>query len=83
MVYDDLNFKFVTNYELYLKTDRNCQHTTTMKYIKNFGKIIRLAISEEIIHHNPLDKFKVTFKPVNREVLTYEAIQCLLDKCTP
>lgn len=79
MEFEDINFKFVTNYEHYLKIIRKCQHNTTMKYIKNFGKIIRLAISEEIIHHNPLDKFKVTFKQVNREVLTHEEIKRLND----
>jgi len=50
-----------------------------MKYIKNFGKIVRLAISERIIDFNPLDKFKVTYKPVKRQVLTQDEIKLLIN----
>ncbi|MDA3929008.1 MAG: site-specific integrase [Prolixibacteraceae bacterium] len=81
---DDLDFSkvdysFITDYEHYLKVVRKCNHNTTMKYIKNFDKIMRLAISEQIITFNPMDKFKVTYKTVHREVLSNEEIKLLVN----
>lgn len=76
--FNEVTYSFVTDYEHYLKVVRKCNHNTTMKYIKNFGKIVRLAISERIIVFNPMDKFKVTYKPVKRQVLTQEEIKLLI-----
>ena len=37
------------NYELYLKTIRNCSNNTSLKYISNFKKIVLRAVAKEII----------------------------------
>ncbi len=34
-----LNLDFIEKYELWLKTVRNCDHNTTMKYLANFKKL--------------------------------------------
>jgi len=34
----DLNFEFIKDYYFYLRTQRNCSHNTTLKYISNFKK---------------------------------------------
>lgn len=44
MALEDLNHQFVRNYELYLKTERKCAHNTAIKYLKNFKKIVRIAL---------------------------------------
>jgi hypothetical protein len=33
-----LNYDFISNYEFWLKTVRNCDHNTTIKYLSNFKK---------------------------------------------
>ncbi len=70
-----INFKFLKNYEHYLKTHRGCNHNSTMKYIKNLGKVIRLAVAEGYIKINPFDKFKLTYETVNRVVLTSDEVK--------
>ena len=47
---DEMNHQFVEDYEFYLKTERKCNHNTTTKYLKNFKKITRIAISKEWLH---------------------------------
>ena len=37
-----INYQFIVDFEHYLKTDKNCAHNTTLKYIRNFKKIVRL-----------------------------------------
>ena len=44
---DEIKFKFITDFEFYLKTVRGCNHNSTLKYIRNFRKIINLAIANE------------------------------------
>lgn len=34
----DVNHKFITGFEYYLKTSRNCAHNSAVKYITNFKK---------------------------------------------
>jgi hypothetical protein len=45
---DDVNHKFIVDYEFYLKTERRCAHNTATKYLKNFKKIIRIALAETV-----------------------------------
>ena len=35
-----LNYEFISQYEFWLKTVRNCNHNSTIKYISNFRKIV-------------------------------------------
>lgn len=65
---------FLNDFEHYFKTVRKCNHNSTMKYIKNLGKVIRLALAEGYITKNPFDKFKLTYKTVHRDVLTHEEV---------
>ena len=50
----DVNHKFIKDYEFYLKTERNCSHNSATKYLKNFKKIIRIALANEYITKDPL-----------------------------
>jgi hypothetical protein len=58
MEFRELNYAFVKDYELYLKTVRKCNNNTTLKYISNFKKIVLIAIAKEIIPANPFQFFK-------------------------
>jgi len=44
--FDEINSEMIQRFELYLKTVRNCCNNTTVKYIKNFRKIIRIALTK-------------------------------------
>ena len=75
---EKVNYKFLNNYEHYLKVKRGCNHNSTMKYIKNLGKIIRLAYAEGYIRLNPFGKFKLSYEPVTREILTQKEVNHLV-----
>lgn len=76
---DKVNFKFLCDYEHYLKVVRGCNHNSTMKYIKNLGKVIRLAIGEGYLTINPFDKFKLTYETVERVRLTQEEVDRIVN----
>lgn len=76
----DLNYSFITNFEFYLKTERACNHNSTLKYIKNVRKIINQAVLNDWLEKDPFIRFKATLKEVKREYLTKEEIVLLEEK---
>lgn len=62
MPLDQINQQFISNYELYFKTVRHCSLNTTMKYLKNFKKIIRTALSNDWMKKDPFANFKFTLE---------------------
>ena len=76
----DVDHKFITGFEYYLKTTRNCAHNTAIKYITNFKKIIRIAYANDWISKDPFTNWKARLKIVDREFLTVEEIQTMVEK---
>ena len=76
----EINNKFITGFEYYLKTEKNCAHNTTIKYITNFKKIVRIAYANDWIVKDPFFNWKGALKAVEREFLDQEEIQRLIEK---
>ena len=76
----DVNHKFISGLEYYLKTKRKCSHNTTIKYITNFKKIVRIAYANNWITSDPFYNWKAKLKTVEREFLSKEEIQTLVSK---
>ena len=71
---------FVANFDYYLRNVHNCNNNSTLKYIKNFGKIIRICISNGWIVKNPFLNYKGKIKTVNRQYLSEEEITRMAEK---
>ena len=72
---------FINDYDYYLRTTNKCNNNSTLKYIKNLGKIIRICLSNGWIIKNPFVNYKGKIKTVNRVYLTEEEVQRMADKC--
>lgn len=70
---------FISGFEYYLKTKRKCSHNTAIKYVVNFKKIIRIAYANGWITKDPFANWKARLKNVEREFLTNEELQKLMD----
>ena len=77
---EEVNHKFITDYEFYLKTERKCAHNTTTKYLKNFKKIIRIALANEYITKDPFANIKFTLDKVYRDFLSMDELQSIINK---
>ncbi len=75
----DIDHKFITGLEYYLKTSRKCAHNSAIKYITNFKKIIRIAHANDWIDKDPFLHWKAKLKIVEREFLTEEEIQRIIE----
>jgi site-specific recombinase XerD len=77
---EEVDHKFISGFEYYLKTERKCGHNSAIKYITNFKKIIRIAFANEWIKKDPFSNWKGTLKIVDREFLSKEEIQLMIEK---
>ena len=75
----DVDHKFITGFEYYLKTTRKCAHNSAIKYITNLKKIIRIAHANNWIDKDPFLHWRGKLKIVDREFLTEEEIQNIID----
>ena len=76
----EIDHKFISGFEYYLKTERNCAHNSAIKYITNFKKIIRIAFANDWITKDPFYNWKAKLKVVDREFLTKEEVQAIVAK---
>ena len=75
-----IDHAFVTDYEFWLRSVRNCANNTAVKYIKNFNKIIKLCLANDWLDKNPFANYKSKVKEVERVYLSEEEIQNIIEK---
>jgi len=54
-----IDHAFIADYDFYLRTVRSCSNNTTVKYLKNFKKIIRICMANGWIEKDPFLHYKV------------------------
>lgn len=75
-----LSYQFITDYEFWFKTERNCAHNTTIKYLANFKKVINLCLKNGWLERDPFLCYKMSMREVIREHLTKAELQRMTDK---
>lgn len=76
----ELEYSFITNFDHYLRTVKKCNNNTTVKYVRNFRKTIKLAVDEGWLKYDLFAKYKVKVKEKDREYLTPEEIDLIQNK---
>lgn len=75
-----IDHAFITEYEFYLRTQRNCSNNTAIKYIKNFKKIILQCLANGWLEKNPFINYKSKLDEVERDYLTEEELINVFNK---
>lgn len=76
----DIDHTFIQEFDHFLRTVRNCENNTAVKYIKNFKKIIRDALAKGLITIDPFLSYKTKLKKVDRGFLSQEEIDGIAAK---
>ncbi len=74
-----LKYSFITDLKHYFEVTRKCNHNTTIKYIKNFRKVINLATKNKWLSKDPFAKFQAKIVEVKREYLLKDELQNIED----
>jgi site-specific recombinase XerD len=75
-----IDHAFITDYEFYLRSVRNCSNNTAIKYIKNFSKIVKICLANDWLDKNPFANYKAKVKEVERVYLTEKEVQNIIEK---
>lgn len=75
-----LNYEFITDYEHWLKTVRNCDHNTTMKYLANFKKIVLVCVKKKWLAGDPFAEFRMTKRKKKRNPLSQFELNIIASK---
>ena len=83
MKLSELSPKFVKDFEFYLKTERKCAHNSATKYLKNFKKITRLAMTNGWLKEDPFRGIRFHLEKVDMDFLTQQELDQLIQKKMP
>ena len=75
-----VNGELVRAFEFYLKTEKECQQNTVIRYMKCLKKITNLALANEWIAKDPFIGIKFHEKEVIREFLTMDELLTIYHK---
>jgi len=76
----EINHKFITDFETYLRSVSKCNENTTAKFIQTFRMIIIVAKNSGWIYADPFINYKIHLKRVDRGYLTDQEIQTIMER---
>lgn len=76
----EVNHAFIQDFIHFLKTEKNLQENTVIRYMKTVKKIINLSIANEWITKNPFANIRFHEQEVHKEFLTKEELEILQAK---
>lgn len=76
----EINQEFVRDFEFFLKTEKSCQNNSALKHIKNFRKVIRIAIGNDWIKRGPFFGLRFKAEEVNVDFLSNDELKRIRQK---
>jgi site-specific recombinase XerD len=77
---NEVNAKFIQDFDFYLKTVRKCQQNSSLKHLKNLKKVIRIALANDWIRKDPFFGIQFKHEETNIEFLSHEELEALIHK---
>jgi len=77
---DAINYKFINDFDVYLKTKYNNSINTAWCYHKHMKKVLNIAVAMDYITTNPYLKFQVKTVQPKREYLTQKELKRIRKK---
>ena len=75
-----IDYEFVSDYDFFLRSVRKCSNNTTVKYLKNFRKIIRICLANGWLEKDPFARYEARLKEVEKIYLLEEEIRAIMEK---
>ena len=75
-----IDYAFLNDFELFLRTEKSCNNNSAVKYIKNLGKIIRICLANGWMERDPFMNYQSKYDEVTRMFLNEKEIEQLFAK---
>lgn len=76
----EIDHAFISDFEFFLRTEKSCANNSAVKYIKNFGKIIRICLANKWLTYDPFLCYDSKFVEVQRQFLDDAELFALANK---
>ena len=76
----EVNRRFYERFEYFLKKNKKCAHNTTVKYILNFNKIVRIAVEQGWLPKSPYKDIGYRLEDVDKPYLTMDELNSIINK---
>ena len=77
---EEVGTHFIEGFYNYLRTTANCQQNSANKYLRALRAVLNHAQRRDLIAHNPFDKYSFKYEKKDREFLSKEELEQLIDK---
>ncbi len=75
-----INHGFIEGFYHFLLTQKECGNNSTIKYLRNFRKVIRIALNNDWIHSDPFKNISYRLEPIERVFLTQLELDIIYKK---
>jgi len=76
----ELNYSFIENFNIFLKTEHKQRINTTVKHLKCLKRITNIAIANKYLKFDPFLNHKLEREKVEKEFLTEEELRLIINK---
>lgn len=80
MFLSELSYRFIIDFERFLRHQKSMGNNTVMKHIERLRKMVNLAYKMEWVEKDPFIKFKAKYEKKERTFLTLEELQTIEGK---
>lgn len=77
---NEVDVEMLKKYQHYLMTVRHNNNNTTVKYLRNLGKVLNMAVSRKLITSSPLEELKLKIEAVDKGFLNKSELERLAEK---
>jgi len=74
---DELNHKFIVNFDLYMKIDEKLKHNAVIKNMQQLKRVMRVAIQNDWLEKDPFNNYKMKLVDTERGYLTAKELSIL------
>jgi site-specific recombinase XerD len=75
-----IKIAFINDFDFFLRNTKNCNNNSTIKYIRNFGKIVKQCYVNGWIEKDPFVNYRGKVKEKERAYLSEQEIEALNSK---
>lgn len=80
MPVSNVSLEVLEKYRHYLMTARHNNNNTTVKYLRNIGKILNIAVQRGLIAKSPMEQLHMKIEEVDKDFLTFDELTRLKEK---
>ena len=76
----EINYSFICDFEIYLKSFYSCGQNATMKLIRHLRTILIIAKNNGWLHADPFANYKIQTEKTDRAYLTQQELESIMNK---